>query len=495
MNTVRKGLIGSVLLVSESLSNKLIGLVSTLILARVLMPQDFGLVAIAVLLLNFLEVMSKTGGILYLLRSDSLTPEDVNTSWTIDLLIKTPLAIIFSLLAPTISDYYGDDRLVNIIYVLSLLIFIQCLKSPGGAFLRREQNYLPIIKLGLIAKFISVVIAISIAIFFHSYWALVLGQFTNSFVLCVGSYFIHSHRPWFTLHNAKRQWLFSMWMIPQAIIGFFRTQLDTLLVSATFDKDVLGSYHIMKYLAFIPSAHIVVPATQPLLVELAKVKHSQFYLKKQFNVSFIVMMTIALPMVTLISSYHQLIISVLLGEDWAPYSSLFSIFCLLIISAAIFQQSMRILLVYGHTKTVFVYEVFSFVIIYSALFWVGIEDIMSFSKIRVGLEVLLSVTLFSYVAIRYTDIKNLFRVLYSMLPLLIGCAVASILADKAINFSESGFINLFIVCSVFYISFLLTLATLSFSLFKKTIEWSYINNLLVRILFSLVNIKMSKDIK
>ena len=485
MSIFRKDLLGSILLVGESLSQKLIGLISTLVLARILVPEDFGLVAIALLCMNFFEVLSKTGGLQYLLRADELTEDIVNTSWTIDLALKVPLAIVLAAVGPAISSFYGDERLTNIIYFLSLLLIVQSLKNPGEAFLRRNHEYLAIIKIGLIAKLASISTAISIAIIYESYWALILGQFVNSLSQTILSYKIHPHRPTFSLTNIKTQWQFSAWMIPQSIVGFFRTQLDTLLVSATFDKDVLGSYHVMKYLAFIPSANIVLPATQPLLVELAKVKHSSTFLKKQFNISFIVMMIIALPIVMLINDHHPLIIAILLGEGWVAYSELFSIFGLMIISNAILQQSMRILLVYGHTRLIFGYELSSFILIYSAIIMFGIEDIIFFSQIRVGLELISSIVLFVFVTTKYTDLRNLIHLIISLTPLAIGCTSGSLLAQKAFDIFDNNVTTLIFVCVTFYLTFTLTITPLSFSLFKKTTEWAYINNLLLTILRSM----------
>jgi len=192
----------------------------------------------------------------------------------------------------------------------------------------------------------------------------------------------------------------------------------------------------------------------------------------------------AVPLVTLISLCHQLIISVLLGENWVPYSNLFSIFGFLIISAATLQQSIRILLVFGHTRNIFLYELSSFIIIYSTLFWFGIEDIIAFSQIRVGLEALLTLTLFVYVVVKFTGIINLGRILYAAVPLIIGCGISAMLAQEALNVFENDFFNLLFVCSVFYTSLALILATLSFSIFRKTVEWSYINQIIINMFSS-----------
>ena len=455
MSNVKKGLLSSILLVAESLAKKLIGVVSTLILARVLVPEDFGLVAIATLFMGFLDVLANTGTTQYLLRSDTIDSDTVNTSWTIDLILRTSIALVMIAVAPFISACYDDSRLTAIFHVFAALMILRCLGNPGTAFLRREQNYAPLVKISIIAKFVSVSIAVSIALIFESYWALILGQCANGITMLIGSYFIHPHKPSFTLLNAKEQWRFSGWLIPQSILGYFRTQLDTIMVSSTFGKASLGSYHILKYLAFIPSSEILLPATQPLLVELNKAKQDVNAFAKQFNISFIVTMLIALPISGFMASQHQHIIYIFLGENWVEYSELFACFSLLIPAFAVLNQARRVLVVFGKTKHMLYYELISFFVIYGTLFVIGIEDLFLFGAIRVGLENAICLIFLIYITSSYTGVKNCLRLLIISLPVLIAVLVASSVVNivsldahyKLLNLILNGvlFISLFVV--------------------------------------------------
>ena len=97
MLTVRSGFIAMLMTVLTQLSRRLVGIVSLVILARILTPDDYGLVAIALIFLNFIVVISNTGGGNYLLSREILTEESVMTNWTLNVLLKGGLAVFFAL--------------------------------------------------------------------------------------------------------------------------------------------------------------------------------------------------------------------------------------------------------------------------------------------------------------------------------------------------------------------------------------------------------------
>jgi lipopolysaccharide exporter len=492
MKSAKKVLIGSSLLIGQSLSTKLIGLVSTLILARVLVPEDFGLVAIATLCLGFVEVLSKTGSMQYLISVDEINDSIVNSAWTLDFIIKIPLAIIFAISAPLIANFYGDDRLIAIIYTLSFMFLLRCIATPAESLLRRAQNFYPLVKLGVLSKIISVTVTVTLALGLKSYWALILGQFVSAIISTLGSYLIHSHRPRFTLINIKDQWKFSSWMIPQSVVGFFRTQLDTLIVSATSGQNVLGAYHIMKYLAYIPSAHIILPATEPLLVELRKARQNTKNFSDQFNISFIVTMAVALPIVSIMYVHHRLIVSFLLGSQWVDYSMLLAIFGFTVLAMAFFQQAQRVLLIFGKTKQIFYYEVTSFIGLYSVLFFVGVEDIFIFSMFRVGIDTVASLTIFIYIAIKYTGLSNFLHLTSAIIPIILASIAGALISNEVKNLMPFDFINLVIVFSVFFSTFILTIIVLYIMGPAKTIEFLYLKNIIIK-LFNALRKRLVKD--
>lgn len=486
MSAVKKNLVSSVLLIAEAMSKKLIGLVSTLILARVLVPEDFGLVAIATLLLGFLEVLAQTGSQQYILRADKVDRDILDTSWTIDLIIRSALALILLLGSPIVVDYYGDDRLQMILVVFSSMMFFGSFRNPALNLLRREQEYGKIVKLSVLAKFISVAVAVSIALIYESYWALILGQYTTVVINTLGSYVIYHYWPKWCLKHAKEQWQFSGWVIPQSILGYLRTQFDTMLVSATFGKSELGSYHIMKYLAFIPCSQILLPATQPLLVELSKIKDTPRHFAKQYNVTFFITLLIAMPMTFTMFGYSELVIRVFMGDNWLEYASLFGVFALMIPAYAMFHHANRALYVFAKTKTMAIYEVISMVILYGSLLAVGLDDLMLFSWLRVSMENALSFVYLLYVSIRYTSAGNTLRMLILSIPCILACTVA-LLVSQLVTVFTHPLLSLMLHCFVFAVVMFVIMGMFHIVFRHQSEEWKYIDSLVQKAVRPLVN--------
>jgi lipopolysaccharide exporter len=481
MSNLKKGIFSSLLLVGESFLNKLIGLLSTLILARVLLPEDFGIVAIAALLVGFFEILSNTGAVQYLLRAKTISEAEVNTSWTINIMLRFSLGIIIYLFSFLAAEYYDDPRLIELMLALSLLFFIDALQNPGTIFLKRNQDYRKIVKVSIIGKILAVGTAVSVALYYQSYWALVAGQATNLIVALVGNYLIVSYSPKFELTNARKQWAFSGWMIPQSIIGFFRTQLDTLLVSSFFGKSELGSYHTMKYIAFIPTSHLIVPMTETVLVELRKASVDQNYFCKMFNASLLITMLIATPIAVFIFYFHEMITLLLLGGNWTKYSELLAIFSLLIPAAAVHRHCCRTLIVYSKPKHILIYEIFSFVFVYTILFYVGLSDLLIFTYARVGVEQVLSLFFLTYVSFKYTNIYSTVRLFVGLFFIISACAISIFLLSLLPIFSLALVVNLLMLTSMFFLLFISIFAGFYFLFLRKFEEWQYISSLLIRL--------------
>jgi lipopolysaccharide exporter len=487
MSNLRKGVSASILLVGESFLNKAVGLFSTIILARVLLPEDFGIVAIGVLTVGFFQILSNTGATQYLLRAESINDAKVNTSWTINIIIRGVLCLAIYGVSFYVADYYDDPRLKNLITILSLIFFMQAWENPGIIFFKRKQEYGSIVKVTIVGKIFAVSASVLIAVYFKSYWALVAGQATSALANLVGYYVIHSYRPRFELSNAKKQWAFSGWMIPQSILGYFRTQLDTFLVSSIFGKAELGSYHTMKYIAFIPSSHLIVPMTETFLVEMRKaaVEGHNFY--NVFSASLLLALLIAAPIAAFLLYFHESVTLLLLGNNWLEYSQLIAAFGLLIPAATVHRHCCRTIIIYNKPKHILIYEVGTFIMIYGVLLLVGLSDLLFFTFVRVGMEQFLSLGFLIYVSLKYTNTITTLKLFLGISSITIACAFALFVASFLPDFSTYVILNFIVFSFCFFTTFYIFFFILFKMFLNRFSEWRFISSLLARLIISLVS--------
>lgn len=206
----------------NQLIRRMIGIVSLIILARVLTPEDFGLVAIALIFLNFVNVVTEVGGQAYLLSRERIDDQQVLSNWTLRFLINNSVALALALSSGLISIFYAEPRLIPIILVFSVQIFVNSVSSPGLIYLHKYQKLGALIRWQIASRFVTTGLTIAIAVIYETYWALVIGQFSITLSGCIVSYVVAPLKPRFTLVNIKEQWEFSKWILPQSISNFFR---------------------------------------------------------------------------------------------------------------------------------------------------------------------------------------------------------------------------------------------------------------------------------
>lgn len=482
MDNFRKASLSSLLLVLEQVALKAVGLISTLILARVMVPEDFGVVAIALLVVGLIEILAETGANDYLLRVDNLDDDKINTAWSINLVLKAAISFLMIIGAFAASYYYDDPRLLPVIMAFSAISFIGAFVNPGFAYLRRMQDYNKIIKLSIFTKVCSVIVTVATALILQNYWALVIGKATSTISMVIGSNFVYKYNKKFEFKNAKEQWVFSGWLIPQAIFGYIRTQLDTFLVSSAFGQSAVGSYYTIKYISYIPSDNFLTPLSKPFLVELANAKDNNESFTKQYNASFVLMLSLCLPFVGIMYEKHSLLTLVLLGEQWVDYSFLLQIFSLLLPSYVIVQHASRVLLVYGETKKIFFFQLLSFVSVYLPVLLIGFGELFEFTFVRVALELATTIIFLMYISYKYTSAMNALKLVYSCLVPVISL-ILSIRGTKEIV-PDTGyyFLDLIVYVLFFCFVYLVIYSFLVVTFGKKNDDLQYIKNLLFRFL-------------
>lgn len=480
-NNLKKGVFSSILLLVKNLSDKLIGLVSTLILARILAPEDFGIIAIATLVMGLLEALSETGSASYLLKEDYIDDEKVNTAWTLNLILKSTLVVVLIALVPNVKTFYNDLRVQNVLLALTFLFWLKALANPGISYLSRNQNYGKQVQVALFGKVLSVIAAVIAAFIYESYWALVVGEGMKTFILVASSYLISPHRPRFQLTNVKAQLGFSIWMIPQSIAGYTRTQLDTFIVSSHFGQAALGSYHTMKYIAFIPSSHILLPLSWPFLVEIRAVVHDkQLFLNRAIG-SSLLLLIICIPLTAILCTQSKAVTLFLLGSQWIEYHYILSLFSLLIPAFVLTNEGNRLLILSGMTKQLFFVDLLRSIIVYGGVFCIGFENIQNFISNFIALEVILAVIYYLIVVWHRFGLSPMFRCFGYLCLFTVLTMISHYFAELLTGFSAmQEIIKAMAYSMLFVLSLLICLVIIDGILKRHSREWDYLSALIFR---------------
>ena len=452
----------SALLVTMRLIYRCLGLISMLILARMLVPEDFGIIAIAGLFIFFFDILSNTGIQQYLVQKESVDSEDINSAWTLDLIIKGCMATLCLILSPIVAHFYENPNIGYAVAVLSFAIILRASMNPGLHVMRRNLEYQVIFKISVLQKILAVAVVISCAAYFKSFWAIIAGDIVSALAGVLLSYKYCDVRPSLSKKRISEQWGFSKWMLSRGFIGYARAQIDIFLVSRFFPLNTLGQYNLSKEITVMPAFDVIGPAVEPLIATFSKQRYDFEELRKQFKNALLIILLFVSPICFFLFFHAELVISVLLGEKWSDAIPITKALCLLLFAFSFGHILNNLVLALGRVKEVFVYDVLSLTIIVSVLISLSFQDIVSFSYWRGGIAIAVTFAFFFYAlnAIKL-NVRNI--LITFILPLVCGF-IPSFLLHQFIY--EINIAMFFLIGTLFVLFYILLIICFSFC-FKK----------------------------
>jgi O-antigen/teichoic acid export membrane protein len=443
-----------------------LGLVSTLILARLLTPADFGLVAIVAIVVQFFDVVATSGSAQYIIQKADLHDDDLNTAWTVDLIMKGCLQLILIAAAPTIADFYNKPELQMALWIASCSLPISALLNPGLTLLRKQLDYRRILRLSIIQKLLSFAAVMIVVVIEPSFWALIIGDLVSASAFTIGSYLIHTFRPRVSLSQVRTQWVFSQWILLKSVFGYTRSHIDTLLVSRSFGVAEVGKYHMVKHLTSIPATDIISPAIEPLLsaFSLSK-KYQPDALPQQLRIALLVILFLITPLCFFIWYYPAPIIDTLLGTQWSSTYGVLSALSLLLFSFSLNQLFEYYCISQGQVKRVFGYDVASTMCVVGMLFFFPGDSLNEFALRRGLLGVAMALGFFLYV--NHTLKLGIGRIVGLIVPIAVGCLIAvwvSAWADRLTH--KFSLIHLIYLTAIFFTTYFLATVTI-YTLFYR----------------------------
>ncbi len=297
-------------------SVRAIGLVSTLILARLLVPGDFGLVALATMLAGILSMVSGFNFSVFLIREPNLDRSHYDTAWTLAVLRGLIISILLAVGASFTADFFDEPRLRNIIYALSAATAVGCFANVGIIDFQKSMNFRKDFQFFVSARIVSFLVTVSLAIILRNYWALVCGILSGRLVRFLLSYWMHPFRPRPSLARAGEILHFSKWMLANNILGVANNRSDTFVIGKFLDAATLGLYSVAHEIATLASAEILAPIHRALLPGLSTLTGDPRAMRRAFINSQAVIILIAMPATAGIALVADPLVWVALGEKW-----------------------------------------------------------------------------------------------------------------------------------------------------------------------------------
>ncbi len=312
-------------------SVKVIYLVRILVLARLLLPDDFGLVAIATTATGFLFNITNFGMIPALVQGNNINDANYHAAWTLDLFRTLFLTLVTIATAPFIAAIFAEPRATPIIMAIAMRPFIEAMTSIKVVTLNRNLLFRPLATLRITEAIVNTTLSICLAGIW-GVWALVAGAIGGTISIVIVSYILAPYQPrlLFDREALKPLINFGKWIFAIQLISLTGSYILRIMISRQFGAAGLGIYFLATQLAFLPSdvaSEAVGEVAFPLFARLQKDVQQA---TRVFRALFSGLAAVLYPVCALIIVFAPSLTHEVLGPNWAGTEELIRILALVV---------------------------------------------------------------------------------------------------------------------------------------------------------------------
>ncbi len=293
-----------------------LGFISTVVLARVLTPADFGLVAMAMSVVALIELAGAFSLEVALIQRKAPSRAHYDTTWTLRLMFGVFCALTTAAMALPAAAFYADPRLTPILFLLAAGWLVESTENVGTVDFRRDLNFKKEFIFLATKRVIGVAVTLSIALLYQTYWALIAGTLVGRAVGVILSYVMHPYRPRFDLTMWRELMAFSGWLFATNFFWFINSRLSHFVIGRTQGAGALGIFTVANDVAALASNEITMPINRAVMPGLSRMAEEENGLSVGLLKVISVVMLIALPAALGLTAVAEPLVLSLLGPKW-----------------------------------------------------------------------------------------------------------------------------------------------------------------------------------
>lgn len=307
---------GAVWMVAMRWSLRLVGLVNTIIMARLLSPTDFGIIAMAWIIVDFLTMLAETDVDVALVRNPQATRDHYDTAWTIKILSGLAIAAALFLVAPLVALYYGDERVTTVMRIVSLRAALMGFENIGVADFRKTLDFSKEYRYFLVRRLSVFVIGLILAALLRDYLALVLATVVAAVVTVAVSFVMSPYRPRLSLAKWREMGSFSQWQMLFNSAQFAGQRVDEFIIGGLGKAADIGNYYVAVDISTMPTREVVQPLGRAVIPTCARIAHDPDEMGKAFRSVLGFVALICIPAGVGISVVAEDLVMAVLGDKW-----------------------------------------------------------------------------------------------------------------------------------------------------------------------------------
>jgi O-antigen/teichoic acid export membrane protein len=316
MSIRRKVAMGAFWLILTRMGDRAVGFVSTLILARLLVPADFGVLALAMSVVALVDLIRQFGFEMVLISNQEADRGHFDTVWTLNLLFSLAVSVLIVLAAGPAAAFYEEPKLAPLMLLVALKPAFEGLQNVGVVMFQKELRFERVFQYIMTARVISFAIVIPLAFLLRSYWALAIGIVASQAARTLVSYVVHPYRPRISFRAARETLGFSSWLVANNAVQFVVLKSPDFVIGKILGVHALGLFNLSYGIGHLSASELARPISRAVFPAYAMQANDIGVLRRRMLEVVSTISLITLPVGVGLAAVSEFAVPVALGEKW-----------------------------------------------------------------------------------------------------------------------------------------------------------------------------------
>ncbi len=305
---------------------KLVAPVTNMVLARLLTPEAFGIVATLTMIISFAELFTDAGFQKYLIqhefKDNNELDESTNVAFWSNLILSIAIWGIIAIVQNPLANIVGNPGLGYVIVIACVSIPLEAFSSIQLALYKRDFDFKTIFKVRMVGIIIPLIVTIPLALVMRSFWALVIGTIVKDLANAVLLTYYSEWKPrlYYSFQQLKGMLSFTVWSMIEAISIWLTSYIDVFIVGTALSQYYLGLYKTSSSTVGQIMGLVTAATTPVLFSSLSRLQDDENEFRRLFFKFQKYVAILIIPMGVGIYCYSDLITTILLGNQWLEAS-------------------------------------------------------------------------------------------------------------------------------------------------------------------------------
>lgn len=358
----------------STMGRRVLALLANVAFARLLDPADFGVVAMAGVLLGFLDIFKDLGTGTALVREKNLRDELLSSVFWLNLAFGIGITVLVMALSPLVAAFYHEPRVQPVVMVMAVSFLLSSLSIVHASILTRQMAFARLAKVELAASVLSYVVGIGAAVMGQGLWSLVYQVVTNT---ALSTLFIWSVSAWrpktvFLWAEVRTIMSYSLNLAGYNIFYYFAQNVDNLLIGRFLGSEALGLYDLAYKLMTFPMQAISAVFSRVMTPYYAHAQDDLPRFRQAFLRVAVAIGFVTFPLMFGLLAVRTNFVFAVFGPNWAPVITLLALFAPLAAIRSVLTTTGSIYVAKGRADLQLRWGVVSNLIVFAGL-WIGLR--------------------------------------------------------------------------------------------------------------------------